>query len=180
MANPKPHYFVQLYGFGTNSYVSFAKISLDKMDIVNKHKWYLDKNNYPFAYINKARVPLHRYIWYLNTGSWSNNMIDSNGNVKKMYVDHVNRNRLDATDENLRLSTPAQNSYNKTPKNVLIDPETTKPLHHIKLKKSGYEVSLTKDGKTNKINKIATLEEAKEIYNMMASEMFGEFAVLYE
>jgi hypothetical protein len=95
-------------------------------------------------------------------------------------VDHINRDKLDATDENLRISTPAENSYNKTSKNSIIDPITTKPLHHIKLTKSGYSVSLTKDGKTNKINKIASLEEAKEIYNMMATELFGEFAVLYD
>jgi len=39
---------------------------------------------------------------------------------------------------------------------------------------------LTKDKKTSKISKIATLEEAKQIYNMMATELFGEFAVLYD
>ena len=54
-----------------------------------------------------------------------------------------------------------------------------KQLHHIKLKKSGYEVCINKDGLCNKIDKIKTLEDAKQIYNLMASELFGEFAVLY-
>jgi hypothetical protein len=94
-------------------------------------------------------------------------------------VDHINRDKLDARDENLRLSTPAENSYNKSSNNDIIDPITSKPLHHIKLLRSGYSVSLTKDGKTSKIDKISSLEEAKEIYNMMAQELFGEFAVLY-
>lgn len=57
--------------------------------------------------------------------------------------------------------------------------KTNKPLHHIKLTKTGYYVSLTKEGKTSKIDKISSLKEAKEIYNMMAFELFGEFAVLY-
>lgn len=178
--NSKPYYLVQLHGANPNSQNSQAKVSLNKMDHINPHKWYLGKDGYPFAYIKGGRVPLHRYIWYINTGIWSNKKINPDNTITKLYVDHINRDKLDATDENLRLSTPAENSYNKTSKNSIIDPHTNKSLHHIKLTKLGYSVSLTKDGKTNKIDKIASLEEAKEIYNMMATELFGEFAVLYE
>lgn len=178
--NSKPYYLVQLHGANPDSQISQAKVSLNKMDHISPHKWYLGKDGYPFAYIKGGRVPLHRYIWYINTGVWSNEKINPDNTITKLYVDHVNRDKLDATDENLRLSTPAENSYNKTSKNAIIDPHTNKPLHHIKLTKSGYSVSLTKDGKSNKINKIASLEEAKDIYNMMASELFGEFAVLYD
>lgn len=177
--NLKPYYLIQLYGANPDSQSSQAKISLNKMENINQYKWYLGKDGYPFAYIKGGRVPLHRYIWYLNTGIWKNEKINQDGSITKLYVDHVNRDKLDASDENLRISTPAENSYNKTSKNTIIDPDTTKPLHHIKLLKSGYSVSMTKDKKTSKINKIATLEEAKEIYNMMAIELFGEFAVLY-
>ena len=177
--NLKPYYLIQLYGANPDSQSSQAKISLNKMENINQYKWYLGKDGYPFAYIKGGRVPLHRYIWYLNTGIWTNKKINQDGSITKLYVDHVNRDKLDASDENLRISTPAENSYNKTSKNTIIDPDTTKPLHHIKLLKSGYSVSMTKDKKTSKINKIATLEEAKEIYNMMAIELFGEFAVLY-
>ncbi len=175
--NFKPYYLIKLHG---HEVMSCAKISLNKIDLVSKYKWYLGKDGYPFSYIKNARVPLHRFIWYLNSHVYSNNQIDENGKITKLYVDHVNRDKLDATDENLRLSTPAQNSYNKTSTNNIIDPTTNEPLHHIKLQKSGYCVSLTKDKKTQKINKIATLEEAKEIYNMMAIELFGEYAVLYK
>ena len=180
LIQPNPYYLIQLHGANPESLTSQAKISLNKMNLMVQHKWYLGKDGYPFAYIKGGRVPLHRFIWYLINGIWTNEKIDENGLITKLYVDHVNRDKLDATDENLRLSTPAQNSYNKTSKNTLIDPNTTKPLHHIKLIKSGYSVSLTKDKKVNKISKIASLEEAKRIYNMMASELFGEFAVLYD
>jgi hypothetical protein len=171
---------IQLYGKNPNSQSSEALISLNKIDDVSKYKWYLGKSGYPYAYINGGRAPLHRFIWWLNTGLWVNEKVNPDNTITKLYVDHINRDKLDARDENLRLSTPAENSYNKTSQNDIIDPITTKPLHHIKLLKSGYSVSLTKDGKINKIDKIASLEEAKEIYNMMASELFGEFAVLYD
>ena len=172
-------YLIKLHGANPASSNSYAKISIGKVSNIIDYKWYLGKDGYPFAYISGGRVPLHRYIWYLNTNIWTNTIINENNEIKKLYVDHVNRDKLDATDENLRLSTPAENSYNKTCKNSIIDPETNKPLHHIKLKKSGYEISISKCGKINKINKIKSLEEAKQIYNMMANELFGEFAVLY-
>ena len=181
----KPHYLIQLHGANPSLQIAesnVAKVSLNKIDHIIQYKWYLGKDGYPFTYIKGCRIPLHRFIWWINTGSttWKNEKIELDGSRTKLYVDHINRDKLDARDENLRISTPAENSYNKTSKNEIIDPFTSKPLHHIKLLKSGYMVSLTKDGKNNKINKIANLEEAKNIYNMMALELFGEFAVLYE
>ncbi len=172
-------YEIELSGNNPNCALKKAKISLTKINHITQHKWYMDKNGYAFSYINGSRIPLHRYVWFLQTGQWENQYIDSKGQLKKYYIDHINRDRLDNTDQNLRLATPAENSYNKTSKNSIIDPITNKPLHHIKLKKSGYEVSICKDGTTNKINQIKSLEEAKEIYNIMATELFGNFAVLY-
>lgn len=171
------YYKIKLYRKNTDL-TNYAIVSLNKIDYVDTYKWYLGKNGYPFTYINGKRCQLHRFIWYINTGSWKNNFIIEN-KFTKLYVDHINRDKLDATDNNLRLATPAQNAYNKTSKNALIDPYTQETLHHIKLKKSGYEIVITKNNITNKINKIASLEEAKQIYNMMASEMFDDFAVLY-
>lgn len=171
---------IKLEGKNPESVDKFAKITNNKKTIIEQHKWYLSKDGYPFAYIKGARVPLHRYVWYLNTGQWYNHYANLNETkIKKLYVDHINRDKLDATDENLRLATPAENSYNKTSKSTIIDPISNLPLHHIKFKKSGYEVCINKNGLTNKINKIATLEEAKEIYNLMAQDMFGAYSVLY-
>lgn len=177
-------YKIKLFGKNPNAINSEAIVSINKADEIKKYKWYLGKDNYPFTYINGGRVPLHRYIWFLHTGIWYNYMdeVKSNGEIykKKLYIDHVNRDKLDARDENLRISTPATNSYNKTSKSKIIDPISLKPLHHIKLKKSGYEVKINKNGICNKIDKIKNLEDAKNIYNLMASEMFGEYAVLYD
>jgi hypothetical protein len=173
-------FLINLYGANPDSITSKAKISINKIDNIIKYKWYLGKNGYPYTFIKGGRIPLHRYIWWLNTGIWSNEKIDLQGKKTKLYIDHINRDKLDTRDENLRLSTPAENSYNKTSKNCIIDPMTNKSLHHIKLIKSGYSICLTKNKQKNKINNIASLEEAKEIYNMMAFEMFGEFAVLYD
>jgi hypothetical protein len=183
MNNNQNIHLIQLHGKNPDSSSSFAKVSKNKENIVGQFKWYLGKDNYPFTYIKGGRVPLHRYIWYINTGVYDNYTVEEKSGImykKKLYIDHINRDKLDSTDNNLRLSTPATNSYNKTSKSDIIDPITMKPLHHIKLKKSGYEVKISKSGKSSCINKIGSLEEAKTIYNMMASELFGEYAVLYD
>lgn len=172
---------IKLSGKNPDSKESFALVSPNKVPYVIEHKWYLGKTGYPFTYIDGGRIQLHQYIWLLNNGSLPHYNNESlHHSDEKFYIDHINRNKLDATDNNLRLSTPAENAYNKTPINKIMDPTTEEPLHHIKWKKSGYVISVSKDGKTNTIDQVSTLEEAKEIYNMMATEMFGEFAVLYK
>ena len=158
----------------------FAKVSMNKKDMVDKYKWYLGKNGYPFTFIDGVRIQLHRYIWCLNTGHWHNEYLTDQFKIIKYYVDHINRDKLDATDGNLRLASPAENSRNKIVKSNIIDPISMKPLHNIKLKKLGYEVCVSCDGKPHKIDKIGTLEEAKQIYNMMANELFGVYAVKYD
>ncbi len=82
--NVKPFYLIKLHGHDL-----FAKISLDKIDLVIKYKWYLGQDGYPFAYIKCSRVPLHRFIWYLNTQVYTNNQIDETGKITKLYVDHI-------------------------------------------------------------------------------------------
>jgi len=155
-------YLLKLHGkLATDE--SFAKVSLKWIDLVDKHKWYLGSNGYPFAYIKHnsggtSRVPLHRYIHCLHSGFWTD-----------LYVDHINRDKLDATDNNLREATAAENSYNKSHSN---------PNHNIKYNesKNKFEVKITKDKIIHKINNIDTIDEAKNIYNLMAEELFGRFA----
>ena len=86
-----------------------------------------------------------------------------------LIVDHINRDKLDATDTNLREATSAENSYNKT---------YTNPDHNIKYKESTgtFEVKITKNKIVHKIDNISSLTEAKSIYKLMAEELFGEFA----
>ncbi len=157
-----PEYLIELHGGASKETNTkpYAKVSFSRIDAVSPYKWYLGKDGYPFAYINGGRVPLHRYIWFCRSGVYRND---------GLYVDHINRDKLDARDSNLRLATPAENSYNKS----------GSELHHIKLKSDGYEVSVSKDNRVIRIGKIQSLTDAKEIYNLIAEDLFGEFAVLY-
>lgn len=135
-----------------------AIVSLRWIDEVSKYTWYLGKNKYPFTYINGCRIQLHRFIHWLNNKYWTN-----------LYVDHINRDKLDSTDCNLREATAAENSYNKTFKN---------PNHNIKFNKStnNYEVSICKNKIKHNINNIQSLAEARTIYKLMAEELYGDFA----
>jgi hypothetical protein len=161
--NLDPEYLIELHGEASKQTYSkpYAKVSINRIDAISSYKWYLGKDGYPFTYVQGSRVPLHRYIWYLKSGIYKNN---------GLYVDHVNRDKLDARDSNLRLATPAENSYNKSASN----------LHHIKSKSDGYEVTVSKEKQVICIKKIQSLKDAKEIYNLIAEDLFGEFAVLYQ
>ena len=86
---------------------------------------------------------------------------------------HKNRINLDNRYENLRIITQKENSYNRT-KNI-----TSNNKYKGVIKRGNkYIATVTKDGKRHEIGGFETEEDAANAYDMMAQELFGEFAGL--
>ena len=120
------------------------------------YKWYLDKNGYAISY-GKTRIKMHRLIY-----------TNYKGLIQDKYViDHINRDRLDNRLENLRQCSQKENSYN-----------TSKHMKYkgVNKTKTGWNARITKDGKVHMINNIKSEKDAALIYDMMAEELFGEYA----
>ena len=137
-----------------------AIVSLDKWPFVSKYTWYLGKAGYPICYA-LAKMTLHKFVFFYTLGQHP---------PSELFIDHINRDKLDNRDTNLRLVTPQENSFNKTTET------NTKGVK--KISETNYTACATKDGVKHEIKNIKTEKEAAEIYNLMASELFGEYAVL--
>lgn len=137
---------------------AYAMISNDKWSIVNKYKWYLGKAGYPICY-ELGKMQLHRFIYTHIVGQ----KLPSD-----WYVDHIDRNKLNNTDKNLRLATPQENSFNKSTES------NNKGVK--KIKEGNYSACIMKNGTKHEIKNIPTQRQAADIYNMMAEELFGVFA----
>jgi hypothetical protein len=147
----------------------FAKVSHSALSHIENEVWYLGKDGYAFAYMKIEnqiiRIKLHQLVYALINGKWC---------PKGYCVDHVNRDRLDNTNDNLRLATPQENSFNRTKnKNSQGKFKGVK-----KIAENNYLVSLTRDGVKYKVSGFASEEEAAQTYDVIALEIFGEFAAL--
>lgn len=136
----------------------YAMVSTDKWHHVSKYEWYLGKSGYPTCY-TLGKMQLHRYIYTYILGEYP---------PSEMYVDHIDRNKLNNTNNNLRLATPQENSFNKT--------SSSNKKGVKKISENNYTATIVKDGKRHEIKNIPTDIQAAEIYNMMAEELFGSFA----
>ena len=136
----------------------YAMVSLDKWGHVSKYDWYLGKNGYPVCYA-LGKMQLHRFVYYYVLGSKP---------PANLYVDHIDHNKLNNTNSNLRLATPQENSFNKSTESNM------KGVR--KISEGNYSATITKDGKKHEIKNIPTKEQAAETYNLMAEELFGHFA----
>jgi hypothetical protein len=129
-------------------------------------KWYLNGSGYPGTYgsydgsVKFSRpVPFHQLV-----------MGYSNG----LVIDHINRNKLDNRRANLRLCTATENSYNKSkPKN---SSGKYKGVTKRGKKNPSYIASITKNGNKHEIKGCLTEEDAAKMYDIMAEELFGQYA----
>lgn len=139
-----------------------AIVSLNKWSQVQRYNWYLGKSGYPVCY-ELGMLQLHRFVFMHSIGSRL---------PPDMCIDHIDRNKLNNTDQNLRLATPQENSYNRS--------SSTNLKGVRRISKNNYSAVITHNGIKREIKNIPTEQRAAEIYNMMAQELFGEFAALNE
>lgn len=136
----------------------FVMVSLNKWPFVSQYDWYLGKNDYPICY-QLGKIQLHRFIFTYILGEYP---------PSQLYIDHIDRNKLNNTDANLRLATPQENSFNRTTK--------TNKKGVRKVSDRNYSAVVMKDGVRHEIKNIPCASKAAEIYNYMAEELFGPFA----
>ena len=74
-------------------------ISNNKVEEIKKYRWCLNGQGYLVSRINGKLVRMHRLLLNAKDGE---------------YCDHINNNRLDNRDENLRFCTRQQNCFNSS------------------------------------------------------------------
>jgi hypothetical protein len=144
----------------------FMIISKDSLHHVIDFNWYLGKDGYPVSFGStdgkiKGRIKLHHLVIKINTFV-----------PKDMIIDHINRNKLDNRLNNLRICTSQENSFNRTKnKNSKNELKGVK-----KISEHNWSAIIMKDGVKHEIKGMATEQEAGKMYDLMAEDLFGEFA----
>lgn len=128
--------------------------------LADKYHFYIDGNGYAVSRIQNSRILLHHLII---------------GRPEKgMYVDHINRDRLDNRAENLRVVTMQQNNFNRR-KNS----NGACKYKGVFFSKGKYWASIAKSGMVKRRSFTDEISAAKQ-YNTWASELFGEYAYINE
>ena len=159
--------YVQIELLGSHALINNAIVLISKnhLELVLQFVWYLGKDGYPITHGTDDKSIIY------GRGLKMHKLIISN--VEKGYViDHINRNRLDNRITNLRICTQKENSYN-TKKQAS---SSNKYKGILQQKNNLWSAIITKNGKKHKIEDIQTEKEAATIYDIMAEDLFGEFA----
>lgn len=142
-------------------------VDFSDFDLVVGYKWYATKERFKNGAIY--------YKIYSDSGDYRISLsqrimgVIPTGNIRKtQHIDHKNRNTLDNRRSNLRFCTATQNAANK-----------------VKMGKGTYKGVLKVSDNTFRcvvgkkyIGQYRTEKEAALMYNKIASEKYGEFALL--
>lgn len=138
--------------------VGRVKISSDKLEMTKGYRWYLTSVGYACSKSKGSAVLLHRLITNAKAGE---------------VVDHINRDRLDCTNSNLRICTQSENTMNSS-----LSKRNTSGTTGVWFNKSRnkWVAEIFENGKKhslgNYIDKVDAIRARKEAEN----KYFGEFA----
>lgn len=138
----------------------YAYVDDEDFDYYSQWKWYYSASGYAVRSKNGHQVFLHREI----------------ANTPKGYkTDHIDRNKLNNTRENLRTCTDSQNQANTTKKST-----NTSGYKGVSLNKQTgrWTAQITVGRKRIHIGYFDFPEDAAQAYNYQAEFYFGEFAEL--
>lgn len=122
-----------------------ALVSKEYFDHLNEFSWYVSDCGYAMSCINKRKIAMHRYIW----------LHILNQNIDKGYIiDHIDRNKLNNTIDNLRILTYTENARNRNIKSetskskyqgVSFNSDCNKWISCIKIKEKNLSVLFEKE-----------------------------------
>ena len=130
-----------------------ALIDLDDIDKVKNIKWCLKSN----GYVHNGKIHLHRFI------------MDC---PDDMFVDHINRNKLDNRKSNLRICTRQQNNFNRG-----IRSNNTRGIIGVSFdrRKNKWRARIQVDRREKYLGYFNTKEEAIQARKNAEIEYFGEY-----
>ena len=121
-----------------------------------------DAHGYLITSLEGRTYKVHRLIWFILHGKWP------------IYeIDHINRNRLDNSKNNLRECTSRQNKGNQFQENR--NKSGVKGVHWCETRKR-WVAMIKKNRKNFNLGRFHSKKEAEAAYKAAASQYFGEFA----
>jgi hypothetical protein len=133
-----------------------ALISLDKIDIIKEYRWHKDAEGYVSAWVNGKSIRMHKLIFEQLSET----------------CDHINKNRLDNRNENVRPATYSQNNANSS-----IRSDNSSGIKGVRFndKRKDWIVEIRFEGK-RVVKYFKELADAIECRKALEEKLHGEFA----
>jgi len=139
----------------------YWKISPNNSVVVGQEVGWLSANGYRLVRVGGKNKRVHRVIWAYHYGEIE----------EGVFVDHINRDKLDNRIENLRLCNRSQNQGNSK-----LRKDNKLGFKGVHTRGNKFRATIIKKRKMIHLGYFSTAEEAHAAYLKAAEEYFGEFA----